>query len=96
MFRIVETSFSGFRVEPIWPSGLGVRCTLVLTDPDGQVQTDVVEWTADQDYPLRDVIVAFAALIEAMPHWRARAVNDEFRIGTADSDYSGTVSFEVL
>ena len=96
MFRREENTFSNFRVIAVWPLGLGIRCTLLLTDPDGQKQTEVIEWTADQDYTVDEVIDAFAGLIEAAPHWRARRINDTFLVGTADSDYSGQVTFEVL
>jgi hypothetical protein len=93
--RIEETSFSGARIVLMWPAGYGIKATLLLTDPDGQTQTDTVEWSTPTEVPILDVVRTFAASIEALPHWRAREVLGEFRYGTADSDYSGVITWEV-
>jgi hypothetical protein len=92
---IEETSFSGARIVMLWPAGYGIKATLLLTDPDGQTQTDIVEWSTPTEVPVDDVVKTFAASIDAVPHWRAREFFGEFRYGTASPDYSGVITWEV-
>ena len=94
--RVVQSSFSGWKVEALWPTGKGIRVTLTLTDPDGQTETDVHEWRATQEHTVEEVAQALVDYIEGLVHWRARPVGGEIRIGTASDDYSGESLLEVI
>jgi hypothetical protein len=95
--RVVQSSFSGWKVEALWPTGKGVRVTLTLTDPDGQTETDIHEWRATEEHPVEEVVDALVEFIDGLVHWRARnATGGEIRIGTASDDYSGESLLEVI
>lgn len=76
----------------MWPQGVGIRIELVLTDPDGEQETDVIEWTADQDYPLGDALRGIIDAVDSLVHWRGAVIGSEISIGTASDDYTGEVS----
>ena len=84
-----------YRFELVWPQGLGITITLDLTDPDGEQEQDVLDWTADQDYPLGDALIAIVGAIDDLTHWRAIVSSNNISIGPASDDYSGTVEVEL-
>jgi hypothetical protein len=95
--RVTPTDFTGWKIEALWPVGVGIRVTLHLTDPDQQVQTDVFEWMATEETTVDVVATTLAAQIESLPHWRARPVSGgQMRIGTASDDYSGESLLEII
>jgi hypothetical protein len=94
--QITETSFTGFKIEVLWPAGSGLHAVLTLTDPDGQVQVDEINWMATEEMSVETVVQTLAASIEALPHWRARELLGQLRYGTASADYSGTMTLEVV
>ena len=94
--QIEERQPGYFSVTALWPQGFGVRATLVLTDPDGETQTDVVEWVAPADQKLSDAVAQVVMTIDAVTHWRAVWLFNELVIEPASDDYSGEVILEQL
>ena len=94
--RIEERQPGYYRVNIVWPQGLGVRVTLHLTDPDGESEDDVFEWMAPQDYPLQDAIDAVIAAVDGITHWRAVWLFGEIVIEPASDDYTGEITVEML
>ena len=92
MLTITERVPGNYKIYLVWPQGVGIRIDLLLTDPDGEQESDVIEWVADQDYPLRDALVAIINAVDALTHWRAGVIGSEISIGTASDDYTGEVS----
>ena len=94
--QVTEVVNGLYRFVLVWPQGLGIRITLDLTDPDGEQEQDVLEWTADQDYPLSDALLAIIQAVDDLTHWRAIVSSTNISIGPASADYSGSVAVELI
>ena len=85
-------------VRAVWivKKNTRIRATIVLTDPDGDVDNIVIEHKADADVPAALFFTAFALKIDGAPHLRVVRLGDELSIGTASEDYSAQVTVEIV
>jgi hypothetical protein len=89
--QVTEIVNGLYRFDLVWPAGTGVEIVLTLTDPDGEEESDVINWMADQDYPLRDALMGIVNAVDGLVHWRAIVSGPNISIGPASEDYSGNV-----
>ena len=96
MIEIVNIANGLVRAVWIVKKNTRIRATIVLTDPDGDIDNIVIQHKADADVPARLFFLAVAQKVDDAPHLRVVLLGDELSIGTASQDYSAEVTVEIV
>lgn len=91
---ITEIANGYVKFDPIWEKKRKLRISLVLTDPDGDVDASEVVLAPLRDVHFVEAIEYIAEKLDDLPHIRAWYGGSELSIGTASADYSVSVTLE--
>ena len=93
MIEINPISPDAWNFKILWPEGLGVRVKLLLTDVDGDTIEKTVEWDAQQNTELAEVLRALAGRIEPLFGWRSSRVGNQLIVRPTNLANTGEVQF---
>lgn len=85
-----------WRISLYWPTGIGIRFKLTLTDPDGDIDERWHEWLATANTPLADALQQIVGDLNALPHWRSSRTGSLLEIIPASDDYTGEVEITLF